>query len=75
MGEDEEKTMRRRFSVKGVDEDALELLTEIREAERRHTGAVVSDAIRYYHGWLFEADDEDEPTVGTLPEYQTIPGY
>jgi len=55
--------MRRRFSVKGVDEDALDLLTEIREEERRFTGAVIGDAIRCYHETLFEqeADDDNAP--------------
>lgn len=55
--------MRRKISIKGVDADAIELLVEIREAERRFTGAVIGDAIRHYHDWLFDQDEEDPHSV------------
>lgn len=55
--------MRRKISVKGVDEDAFLLLAELREAERRFAGAVLSDAIRYYADLVFDGQDVAlEPT-------------
>ena len=51
--------MRMRLSVKGVDEDAMELLAELREEERRQVGAIIGDAIRHYHELVMEGPDED----------------
>ncbi len=51
--------MRKKITIKGVDQDAVEMLFELREAERRFTGAVISDAIRTYHQFVF--DDEARP--------------
>lgn len=60
--------MRRRFSVKGVDEDAIDLLIEIREEERRFTGAVIGDAIRLYHESIFEQYDGDQTDTDQMTE-------
>jgi hypothetical protein len=48
--------MRKKITVKGVDEDALDMLVELREIERRFTGAVLSDAIRHYWDLVVEED-------------------
>lgn len=51
---EQEQAMRKKITIKGVDQDAIVMLCEIREAERRFTGAVISDAIRSYHQLIFE---------------------
>lgn len=48
---------RKILTVKGVDIDAIEMLAELREEERRYAGAILSDAIREY--WLCIFDDPD----------------
>ncbi len=50
--------MRKRISIRHVDEDAIEMLAELREEERRFVGAIVSDAIREYWEAIFEAPSE-----------------
>lgn len=56
--------MRKTLSVKGVDMDAIELLLELRDWERRQTGAIIGDAIRHYSETIFEDDTESamQPT-------------
>lgn len=46
--------MRKRISIRHVDDDAIEMLAELREEERRFAGAIVSDAIREYWNATFE---------------------
>lgn len=51
--------MRKKITVRNVDEEAIDMLAELREEERRFAGAIVSDAIREYWGAIFEeATDE-----------------
>lgn len=52
--------MRKKISIREVDEDAIEMLAELREEERRFAGAIVSDAIREYWCATFE-EAADEP--------------
>lgn len=54
--------MRKRITIKGVDQDAIDMLDELRLEERRVLGAIIGDAIRHYWGTIFEAD-EDEPAA------------
>ncbi|WP_413219523.1 hypothetical protein [Tritonibacter mobilis] len=51
--------MRKKISIRQVDEDAIEMLAELREEERRFAGAIVSDAIREYWVSVFGDDEED----------------
>ncbi|MBO9406181.1 hypothetical protein J7399_01980 [Shimia sp. R9_1] len=53
-------TMRKKITVRNVDEEAIDMLAELREEERRFAGAIVSDAIREYWGATFE-EALDEP--------------
>lgn len=46
--------MRKRISIRHVDDDAIDMLAELREEERRFAGAIVSDAIREYWNATFE---------------------
>jgi hypothetical protein len=39
---------RKKITVRGVDIDAIELLHQIKQEERRTLGAIVGDAIRDY---------------------------
>jgi len=52
--------MRKKLSVRQVDEDAIEMLAELRDEERRFSGAIISDAIREYWEAVFADDDEAE---------------
>lgn len=52
--------MRKTISVRGVDEDAIELLGEMRAEERRLAGGLISDAIRCYYDSLYSDDQEAE---------------
>lgn len=49
---------RQRITLKGVDNDAIDMLHEIKERERRFLGAIASDAIRYY--WSEHQDNEED---------------
>ncbi|UTS82231.1 hypothetical protein [Phaeobacter piscinae] len=51
--------MRKKISIRQVDEDAIEMLAELREEERRFSGAIISDAIREYWETVFGGDEED----------------
>jgi hypothetical protein len=50
--------MRKKITIRGVDESAIQMLADIREEERRFVGAIVSDAIRIYWEGIFEYDEE-----------------
>ena len=49
--------MRRKITVRGVEEEAWEVLQAIRSAERRQVGAVLSDALLFY--WDEHYAEED----------------
>ena len=46
---------RRQRTIRGIDDDAWSLLTEVRVASRTEKGALVSEAIRFWYDNL--ADD------------------
>lgn len=50
--------MRRKISIRHVDDEAVEMLAELRAEERRYAGAIISDAIREYWEATF-VDPED----------------
>ena len=50
--------MRKRLTVRGVHEDAIEALREMREIEQRLVGAIVSEAIWMY--WDAHHGDDQE---------------
>ena len=51
---------RRRITVRGLDEDAWEMLCEVREYTRTQTGALLGDAIRFWYESLEEGDPEED---------------
>lgn len=56
--------MRKKITVRQVDEEAIEMLAELREQERRFAGAIVSDAIREYWEETFGEHVDDTPNAG-----------
>lgn len=56
--------MRKRFSVRNLDQDAIEMLADIKAEERRELGAILEDCISAYWHEVFEVDASDEfPTA------------
>lgn len=55
--------MRRKITVKHVDEDAWEMIADLREHERRFIGAIVGDAIRLYWSSIFEDAEPETPSA------------
>ena len=51
---------RRQRTVRGVDDDAWEMLVDVREVSRTKTGALVSEAIRFWYENLEEDDRLDQ---------------
>lgn len=51
--------MMKRFSVRNLDQDAIDMLAEIKAAERRELGAILEDCIHSYWDEVFgvEADE------------------
>lgn len=45
---------RRQRTIRGVDDDAWELLSNVRETSRTEMGALVSEAIRFWYDSLDE---------------------
>lgn len=52
--------MENRWTVRGVDPDAVELVRVVRETCGLPTGTLLSDAIRVWFEHLPEIDDQDE---------------
>jgi hypothetical protein len=50
----------RRYSVKGVDADVIEMLADLRRFERRYTAAILEDAIRDYWHTVFDDECDEE---------------
>lgn len=48
--------MLKRFSVRNLDEDAIDLLAEIKAEERRELGAILEDCIQSYWNEVFDED-------------------
>lgn len=51
--------MLKRFSVRNLDQDAIEMLAEIKVQERRELGAILEDCINSYWHEIFDEDAED----------------
>lgn len=49
--------MLKRFSVRNLDQGAIDMLAEIRAEERRELGAILEDCIHSYWSEMFEEDD------------------
>lgn len=49
---------RKRITIKGVDQDAIDMLEDLRIEERRVLGAIIGDAIRQYWADVFETDED-----------------
>ncbi|RLJ59101.1 hypothetical protein BCF46_1245 [Litoreibacter meonggei] len=54
--------MMKRFSVRNLNEDAIDMLAEIKAEERRELGAILEDCINTYWQDLFGDDDVDDLT-------------
>jgi len=57
--------MLKRFSVRNLDQDAIEMLADIRAEERRELGAILEDCILEYWQSLFYGEDppDSAPTA------------
>ncbi|EBA14427.1 hypothetical protein RSK20926_02122 [Roseobacter sp. SK209-2-6] len=49
--------MRKKTSFRGIEEEALDKLRELREVEQRFVGAILSDAISQYWMDVFEEEE------------------
>jgi len=56
--------MLKRFSVRNLDQDAIEMLADIKAQERRELGAILEDCIQSYWHEIFEDDAEDNAGLG-----------
>lgn len=54
--------MENRWTVRGVDPEAIEMIRVVRDACGLPTGELVSDAIRIWYSGLPEIDDQDDET-------------
>jgi len=52
--------IRRKLSVKAVEPVVFTMLADLRDFERRQTGAIIEDAVRSYWEEVF-GDDQDDP--------------
>lgn len=52
--------MLKRYSVRNLNQDAIDMLAEIRHEERRDTGAILEDCILAYWQEVFEEAQETE---------------
>lgn len=50
---------RRQRTIRGVDDDAWEMLGEVAALNRTARGALVTDAIRFWYAYL----EEDDPNI------------
>jgi hypothetical protein len=51
--------MLKRFSVRNLNQDAIEMLAEIKLQERRELGAILEDCINSYWHEIFDEDADD----------------
>lgn len=49
--------LKKRITVRGVDEDVVDMLRQLREEEGRFTGHILCDAVRHY--WDQEYEEEN----------------
>lgn len=59
--------MFKRFSVRNLNEDAIDMLAEIKSVERRELGAILEDCIGSYWREVFEEVAEDPSEVSHVP--------
>ena len=55
--------MLKRFSVRNLDQDAIEMLADIKVHERRELGAILEDCIQSYWHEVFDEDPDDVDLV------------
>lgn len=55
--------MLKRYSVRNLDQSAIDMLADIKAEERRELGAILEDCISAYWHEIFEADESDEFTT------------
>lgn len=55
--------MLKRFSVRNLDQDAIEMLADIKAQERRELGAILEDCIQSYWHEVFDEDAEDAAAI------------
>ena len=51
---------RKKRTIRGIDNDAWRMLVEVRETSRTQTGALVSDALRFWYSSLDEVDVSED---------------
>ena len=51
--------MLKRYSVRNLEQDAIEMLADIKAEERRELGAILEDCIHAYWCDLFEHEADD----------------
>ena len=65
--------IRRQRTIRGIDEDAWQMLSDVREVSRTHTGALISSAIRFWYdqlpeeGQLLDEHDRDQNEEVSMP--------
>jgi len=57
--------MLKRFSVRKLDQNAIEMLAQIKIEERRELGAILEDCINSYWHEVFEDNGMDSPEHGS----------
>lgn len=51
--------MLKRYSVRNLDQNAIEMLADIKAEERRELGAILEDCIASYWREMFEYEEDD----------------
>ncbi|WP_164661338.1 hypothetical protein [Tropicibacter sp. Alg240-R139] len=49
--------MLKRYSVRNLDQSAIEMLTDLKSEERRELGAILEDCIHAYWNEVFSSED------------------
>jgi hypothetical protein len=57
--------MLKRYSIRNLHEDAIDMLAEIKAEERREIGAILEDCIHAYWHEVFEVVDPEEFETST----------
>lgn len=55
--------MMKRFSVRNLDQEAIDMLAEIRAEERRELGAILEDCIQSYWDEVFGGETDEDYEV------------
>ena len=52
--------MRKRYSIRNLDQAAIDMLADIKHEERREFGAILADCISsYWHSVFYEQEGDD----------------